>query len=110
MCPLSCCVYFIEFSEDLIRTRGNSFKLIQHHCHYDLRKFNFTNRVIPILTSLSNHVVSADTINTFKDRLDTFWSNQYVLYDYKADLHVCMYVCMWIYIMQPLQPKQSRGA
>ena len=22
----------------------------------------------------------------------------------------CMYVCMWIYIAQPLQPKQSRGA
>jgi len=21
-----------------------------------------------------------------------------------------MYVCMWIYIAQPLQPKQSRGA
>ena len=39
--------------------------------------------------SLHNHVVSVDTtsINTFKDRLDKFWSNQDVLYDYKADLH-----------------------
>jgi len=37
--------------------------------------------------SLSNHVVSADTINTFKNRLDNFWSNQEVLYNYKADLH-----------------------
>jgi len=37
--------------------------------------------------SLSNHVVSADTANTFKDRLDKFCSNQDVLYDYKADLH-----------------------
>jgi len=36
---------------------------------------------------LSNHVVSADTVNTFKDRLDRFWSNQDVLYDYTADLH-----------------------
>jgi len=36
---------------------------------------------------LSNHAVSADTINTFKDRLDKFWSNQDVLHDYKADLH-----------------------
>jgi len=26
-------------------------------------------------------------LNTFKDRLDKFWSNQDVLYDYKADLH-----------------------
>jgi len=68
-------------------TRGNNFKLIQHHCHYDLRKFNFTNWVIPIWSRLSNHVVSADTINTFKDRLDKFRSNQDVLYGYKAYLH-----------------------
>jgi len=60
----------MELSQDLIRTRCNKCKLIQHHCHCDLRKFNFTNRVIPIWNSLSNHVVSADTINTFKDRLD----------------------------------------
>jgi len=70
----------------LIRTRGNKCKLIQHHCHYDLRKLNFTNRVIPIWNSLSNHIVSADTINTFKDRLDKFWANQEVPYDYKSDL------------------------
>jgi len=38
---------------------------------------------------LSNHVVSADTINTFKDkdRLDKISANQDVLYDYKSDLH-----------------------
>jgi len=77
----------MELSEDLISTRGDNFKLIRHHCHYDLREFNFTNRVIPIWNSLSNHVVSADTNNTFKDRLDKFWSNQDVLYDYKSDLH-----------------------
>ena len=27
------------------------------------------------------------TVNTFKNRLDRFWSNQDVLYDYRADLH-----------------------
>jgi len=46
-----------------------------------------TNRVIPIWNSLSNHVVSADTVNCFKNRLDKFWSNQEVLYNHKADLH-----------------------
>ena len=81
------CVEIRELSEDLIRTRGNRYKLIQHHCHYDLRKFNFTNRVIPIWNSLSDCVVSAETVNTFKNRLDRFWSNQDVLYDYRADLH-----------------------
>jgi len=71
----------------IIMTRGNNYKLIQQHCHYDLRKSSFTNRVIPIWNSLPNHVVSADTINTFKNRLDKFWSDQEVLYDYNADLH-----------------------
>jgi len=36
---------------------------------------------------LPNHVVPADTINIFKNRLDKFWSDQEVLYDYNADLH-----------------------
>jgi len=48
--------------------------------------WNFTNRVIPTW-KLSDHVVSAETVNTFKKRLDRFWSNQDVLYDYTADLH-----------------------
>jgi len=38
---------------------------------------------------LPYHVVCADTINTFKNRLDRpkFWSDQEVLYNYNADLH-----------------------
>jgi len=38
------------------------------------------------IISLSNHIVSADTVNTFKHRLDKFWLNQEVIYNYKADL------------------------
>jgi len=39
-------------------------------------------------SALPNVVVSAGTIiNTFKNRLDKFWSDQDILYDYKADLH-----------------------
>ena len=86
----SACVPHLEFMEllnNLIRTRGNKFKLVQHHCHYDLRKYNFTKRAIPIWNSLPDFVVSAGTANTFKNRLDKFWSDQDILYDYKADLH-----------------------
>jgi len=32
-------------------------------------------------------IVSAETANTFKRRLDKFWSDQDVLYNYIADLH-----------------------
>ena len=61
-------VWLGTISEDTIRTRGNKYKLIQHHCYYDLRKFNFTDRVIPVWNSLPNHGVSADTINTFNKK------------------------------------------
>jgi len=27
---------FMELSDNLIRTRGNRYKLVQQHCHYDL--------------------------------------------------------------------------
>jgi len=41
--------------------------------------------------SLSDYVglglVSAVTVNTFKRRLDKFWSDQDMLYNYKAYLH-----------------------
>ena len=71
----SCVSHFdlVQLIDETIRTRGNNYKLIQHHCHYDLRKLSFTSRVIPIWNSLPNHVVSADTINTFKNHLDKFW-------------------------------------
>ena len=54
----------LKLSDDEIRTRGTKYKLIQRHCCYDLRIFNFSNRAIPIWNSLSNHVVSADTVKT----------------------------------------------
>ena len=28
----------VQLSEDNLRTRGNNYKLIQHHCHYDLTR------------------------------------------------------------------------
>jgi len=75
----ACVPHIVKLSDDVIRTRGNKYKQIQHHCCYDLRKFNFTNRVIPMWNSLSNHVVSADTVSCFKNRLGKFWSNQEVV-------------------------------
>jgi len=77
---------FIELS-DCIRTEGHRYKLTQYHCHYNVRKYTHTNRVTLIWNSLSNYVVSGETVNTFKRCLDKFWSDQDVWYNYKADLH-----------------------
>ena len=53
---------------------------------YELRKQFFTNRIINIWNSLSNDVVKADTTNQFENRLDWFWRNQELIYNYKAEL------------------------
>ena len=33
-----------------------------------------------------DYVVEADSLNAFKNRLDKYWTNQDVVYDYKSDL------------------------
>jgi len=43
---------------------------------YDLRKFRFASRIMSIWHSLPNWIVSANTTNTFKNRLGRFWQNQ----------------------------------
>ena len=65
-------------------TRGNDMRLEKSRVKYDLRKYSFSNRVVNIWNSLPNWVVSANTTNTFKARLDKFWHNQDVVYDFKA--------------------------
>ena len=52
-----------------------------------MRKFNFTNRVIiSVWNTLPDTIVSANTIDTFKVRLDRFWSDQKVKYNWKSDI------------------------
>ena len=69
-------------------TRGNNLRLQKDRFKYDLRKFCFSNRIINIWNSLPDFIVSANTTNIFKDRLDKFWVNRDILYDFKAQLHV----------------------
>jgi ribonuclease P/MRP protein subunit RPP40 len=71
---------------DRLVTRGNSYKLVQHRSRYDMRKYYFTNRIIPIWNSLPDSVVTAESVNSFKNRLDKFWVRQDIVYDYKADI------------------------
>jgi len=46
----------------------------------------FTNRIINVWNSLPDTVVMSETVNQFKNRLDKFWSNQDLIYSYKAEL------------------------
>jgi len=76
-------------------TRENYYKLVSQHCRYDLRKYYFTKRVVPVWNSLPNEVVMADNINIFKNRLDKFWASyDFCLKSYiisvRAYLHFCI--------------------
>ena len=67
-------------------TRGNNLRLQKNRFKYDLRKYCFTNRVVNIWNSLPNYVVYANTTNVFKNRLDKFWQDQEIIYDFKTQL------------------------
>jgi len=67
-------------------TRGNRYKLTQKHVHYNLSKFSFSNRVVPIWNSLPDYVVSACSVKVFESRLDNFWRDQECLREWKASL------------------------
>ena len=68
--------------------RGHRFSLYQSQIRYDTKKYNFTNRIISIWNGLSDTVISATTVDTFKARLDRFWQNQEVIYNWKTGIHI----------------------
>jgi len=48
----------------------------------NLRKHYFSARIVNIWNSLPNHVVDVTNVNLVKARLDRFWINQDVKYDF----------------------------
>ena len=76
----------LEKQQDSI-TRGHSLKLVNNRYHCDFRKLSFAPRIVNVWNSLPPEtVISADTTDTFKRRLDKFWQHQDILYDYKVEL------------------------
>ena len=51
-------------------TRGHSMKMVKRHCHTDLRLYFFSNRVVNRWNTLSQDIVSAPSVNSFKRHLN----------------------------------------
>ena len=75
----------IRYSDNL---RGHSKILKKCRSYKSLRANSFTQRIVNAWNSLPEHVASAPSINAFKNRLDKFWPNQNVKYNFKATLSI----------------------
>ena len=64
-------------------TRGHKFKLLKPRALTFLQLKFFTQRVIEHWNLLPDFVVSAPSLNCFKNRLDVHWSSSPGLYNYK---------------------------
>jgi len=70
------------------RTRGHSLKLCAQPARRDIRKHSFVVRVIKPWNSLPEEVVMSSSVKMFEARLDKFWKDQPMKYDYKEELHL----------------------
>jgi len=60
-------------------------KLVSHRHRYDFRKYSFAARIVNTWNSLPESFTAAETTNCFKNRLNKFWNNQEIIFDYKAE-------------------------
>ncbi len=68
-------------------TRGHSLKLLKRTSNHDPRSNFFTNRVVDWWNSLPNTVITAPSVLAFEMRLDKFWSNLTVKYDFDTAIN-----------------------
>ena len=64
-----------------INTRGHTYKLRKKFCRLELRKHFFTNRIVDQWNRLPSEIVRAKTLNSFKNRLDSYLTNEMYTYD-----------------------------
>ena len=75
---------FVKLWKDMTSRRGvqdNSLKIFPQRARTEIRKNSFALRIVKTWNCLPDSVITAPTINTFKNRLDKYWANQDILYD-----------------------------
>ena len=68
--------------------RGNTLKLYKQSLNknINIRNNAFPLRIINTWNSLPDQVIMSENLNKFKSNLDKHWSNQDVVYNYRAPL------------------------
>ena len=80
-------IYDVDTSSLLDRdqdshTRGHPYKLKKVYCRTETRHAFFSLRVVDTWNGLPERVVTAPSLNRFKNRLDKVWTS----YRYKTDI------------------------
>ena len=65
------------------RNRGHNKKLYALRADKVVKWKSFAYRVVDIWNDLSDDIVNATSIDSFKNKLDKYWSEQGFLYDYR---------------------------
>ena len=60
--------------DSINRTWGHKYEIIKQRSRLEIRKHFFSQRVVNTWNSLQAHVVEAETLNSFKNRLDKVWN------------------------------------
>ena len=67
-------------------TRRTFKKLFKKRARLDIMKSSFSHRIVNVWNHLPEEVVSAPTMITFENRLDTFWSKQDITFNFEATI------------------------
>ena len=68
-----------------VGTRGHEHKLFKERFETNTRGHFFTNRVTDLWNSLPHEVVTAPSVDSFKNRLDSHWETKDWLYNYESE-------------------------
>ena len=63
---------FFKLSGDS-KVRGHKYKIVKNSFRLDVRKNVFSNRVVDAWNELPEYVIDAETVNSFKARLNKFF-------------------------------------
>ena len=55
------------------KVRGHTYKIVKNSFRLDVRNNFFSNRVVDAWNELPQYVVDAESVNSFKARLDKFY-------------------------------------
>ena len=74
-----CNLELFEFDENCV-TRGHPYKIKKKFCRLEMRKHFFSMRSVDNWNKLPTDIVTATSLNNFKNKLDKHWADKMFLY------------------------------